>query len=409
MIKVNKLDMSVPDVLSDESLLSVKKEICAEKKALPTINIITIDFGSNGVTYYCSEWENLTTKKTKKENIFNDIKNLFKKYSNIKFVIVVEDSHMGKDRCAKSLSQPFLASELQEFYEYCENLGHSIKLFPQMKTPKAIALTKSKKCDKEDPIAIYKYIIKNPHEIQSYKNPPKYFDVENKRLESWDYKNNMNETLNAARRYSYGQPKVEDRNDFGEDQLSSWVIKNLHTITNNVSQETREIFGLIKKNTYARDMKRYNAKKGDYKLGQISMNALCAIASALFDGEPIINEETKKFSLTIKPRLRSKTNDLVGWKYASRYLLGFTPHHLKGGVARSNLKFHHFRSYVASYCEKNNNSIKRVPEGKKRSQFITWKDYSDSQLKLFKQAQKNHTKACREVFNVMKSILSETI
>ena len=51
--------------------------------------------------------------------------------------MVVENAHMGVPRTEKSLSQPFYADQLLEFYESVKNNGQKLWLFPQRSTPRA--------------------------------------------------------------------------------------------------------------------------------------------------------------------------------------------------------------------------------------------------------------------------------
>ena len=142
------------------------------------------------------------------------------------------------------------------------------------------------------------------------------------------------------------------------------------------------------------------------------------------------NKETKTFSS--EPVLREHENTLPTWKYAKRYLLGFTPFHTKAGVAASNIKWWGRKSYIKAQAKKIedlyyiHNSVDKVDkEGNPKQSKITVfdndknKDGDQTGLRgdfarrnkdydqFFLEKRHEYDAAVKDLFNVVRSIVVE--
>ena len=79
------------------------------------------------------------------------------------------------------------------------------------------------------------------------------------------------------------------------------------------------------------------AEMRDVNLNEANMTAIYSIAAGLFEFNI-----SKDLTVEYVPRMREQTDKLPGWKFLEKYVYGFSPFHLNGGLARSNLKFHNF-------------------------------------------------------------------
>ncbi len=131
--------------------------------------------------------------------------------------LICEYAHLGCDRKPLSLSQPFTSDELKQIYNDLEKNSIKLKLFPQQSTPRACAYSGLPKLDDNDPVSIYNLVQDFP-EI-SMMNPPKDFKPSKKREWSWRMKDQVNYTLNLARRYKYLD---EDDKNTEVEVLDEW-------------------------------------------------------------------------------------------------------------------------------------------------------------------------------------------
>ena len=348
-------------------------------------NVVTIDCGKE--VYYYNPRENMD------ESIKITYDELLKLPSKLKNTLIVSESaHMDRPRTLKSFAQPFTAKQLGSFKKLCEKTGNVLRLFPEMQSFNVINENGKEKSDAEDPIALSKYLENHSYIIDSLKKPSESYEPSELKKEAWREKSNLNLLLNYARRKKYG---VGDDSDV----IQSLLEKHKNEIAGKLSDNAKLVFKLDE--VYKSDMKRYNAKKGDVNLNQANMTGIYSICATLWD----FDIDPNTFDVRYKPRLREQTNSLPGWKFVSEQLLGFSPFHLKGGIARSNLKFHNFKTFLSNRIKADNNgytwSGKKL-NGKRKFEF------NNEERQYFSQVQSDHKKACKELFMVLKQIMQRT-
>ena len=345
--------------------------------------IITIDCGKNSAYYYDHD------QKKSIPVTHQELLELPHKMKNV--IFVAESAHLDRPRTMKSFAQPFTVEQLNYFKQGCKDNGNILKLFPEMLSYDVISASNYEKSDETDPIALYEYISNSPDVLNTLKNPSESYDPNELRKEGWAIKSNMNTLLNYARRNDYGK---DDPNDV----IRNWLTENINDIVNGISEQTKVVFELD--GVYKKDNIKKNIKKGDININEANMTAIYSIAAVLFE----FNISKDMTTLSYVPRLRKMTNALPGWKFVARYVFGFSPWHLKGGLARSNLKFHNFKTYLNKRCiAENYNMTGKKLNGKQKHQFNLL------EKQFFKQVQNDHKKSCKDLFLSLKRVMEKTL
>jgi hypothetical protein len=332
-----------------------------------------VDCGANSSTLYDSDSKELKTLS------HLDILNLPFDLPR-KSIIVSEYAHLGCPRKNLSRSQPFTEEQLKDLYSNCKRNKIQLKLFPQQSTKRACNYAQLEKSDKNDPIAIHKLLEDFP-EI-SLMNPPKHFHVTERRQEAYDFKFETNEILNIARRFD--QPYKDEA-----DANAKFIKENIENIANNVSDTTKDIFGL--NNKYK--------KTGKINLNKVKLPQIYTILSLLQDYNGNL-------------RLRKENGKLPSWSFIKRYVLCMTPFHLKGGVARSNLYFHGLRHWVADKVAAELKVTKKEIMKKRRGGYYNEakeyiKPFTKKEDRLYRKYRAEYCNGIRELFNVMKEELEK--
>ena len=348
--------------------------------------------------------------------------------------IIAEYSHLGVPRTQKSLSQPFTEKELLDFYRNCENKKVELRFFPQKSTPSAINYsaqeiikvrnldpnkfhkTEDLKSDVTDPMAIGNWI---KDKNISLMHPPTDFEPSDIRKEGWKRKSQCTELCNQARSFHY----VDDNSD--------WIRKNAKQIAEKLPEQAKDCFGLMtnidglgdKTKDSIREQLGINpdnlnelercCKEGllssikgisknkeqkfltsiqnkDIKEKDIAIAAIYAVLSTL-RGRVINNDG----DLSSELYLRESTGNMPGWTFVKRYILCFTPFHLKGGTARSNIFHHSLKNWVKKKAEAEGINLK----GKQRGQFSKEED------EVFLKYRNIYAKSVKKLFIAIKSIL----
>jgi len=295
--------------------------------------------------------------------------------------VVCEAAHLATPRTPKSLAQPFSASKLQKLYQDFRENNIELRFFPQKSTFRAQKYSSLEKSDKTDPIAIYN-LLQDFLQISLMK-PRKNFKVDSVRQEGWDMKSYMNILLNFARRYSY---KHED------DKNSQWIRDNVEKICSQLSDQSKSCFGLGDDFRYKTTSEKKGFKAGDINFNKVNLNKVYAVLATL-QGQIIENGEM--VCIVDQPIVRNSTQKLVGWDFARRHLLCMSPHHMRGGVARSNLYYHGARNWIIARAKEESIILK----GKNRGEFSKEED------EAFLKYRRIYRKSIKELFVAIKSIL----
>jgi len=196
--------------------------------------------------------------------------------------------------------------------------------------------------------------------------------------------------LNYARRNDYGK-------DDDTDSIRKWLSDNINDIISRLDDNTKVVFGLD--NVYKMHNVRKGIRKGDVNLNAANMTAIYSIAAGLFEFDI-----TRDLDVQYVPRLRDQTDKLPGWKFLEKYVYGFSPFHLNGGLARSNLKFHNFNTYLGKRAvESGYSMIKKKLNGKPKYQF------DNLERQFFRQVQKEHKNACKQLYLSFKRVMENPV
>ena len=350
-------------------------------------------------------------------------------------LLVTEYSHMGVPRTQRSLSQPFTSRQLLDFYKKCEHRGIILKLFPQTSTPSAINYsakeiikvrnldaekfhkTEDLKSDETDPMAIYNYMLAK--ENISLMNPPDSFEPSDVRKEGWKRKSQCTELCNQARSFHY------------VDSNSDWIRNNAKEIAEKLSDEAKDCFGLSINIDGLGDKTKDNIRE-QLGINPDNLDELerCCIEGSLSSIKGISKNKEQKFLASIQNKeikekdivmpaiyavlstlrgrvlnddgdlssdlyFRESTGAPPGWYFVKRYILSFSPFHLKGGTARSNIFHHSLKNWIKKKAEAEGINLK----GKQRGQFTAKED------EVFLKYRRIYMKSVKELFVAIKTIL----
>lgn len=340
-----------------------------------------IDFGKGQATMYDSK-TNITQTLS-----YQDILELPEELPTGSLV-VCEYAHLGCPRHEKSLAQIFTEEELQGLYAGFRDNNITLKLFPQKSMPRASNYAELDKSDDDDPKAIHIWLRDHPEMIDSLMNPPKQFEPNAKRLESYEWVEDSNFELNRAR-------AVEPKYEHPEDQNYQFLVDNAQEMYDKLSEDQRSAFNFT---LYKVSSKKRGYKKGDINIGKLKGSAIFAILVQLQDYDGNL-------------RLRKVTGELPGWDFVRRYGLKMSPFHLMGGVARSNLYYHGMRNWGNAQMAKELGVEVKYIKSKRRGGYKGEKGepkpstrYTSEEDAVYLKYRQIYCKAVKKLFTICKNI-----
>ena len=307
-------------------------------------------------------------------------------------LLVSEKAHIGVPRTKRSKAQPFTADQLLDLYSRFESNGITLRLFPEMSTPRACSYSGLEKSDLNDPKSLFIWLRDYPN--TSLMKPRESFEPTPLREEMWQFKDETNVILNAAR-------VGEKKEIYYHDGCGQFIVNNLEFIANNLSETAKECFNLTDEHKYKHE--RYKDEiTYPFKPNSIKKMQIYTVLCTLIDDDG--NE-----------RLRQSTNELAGWQFVKQGVFGFTPFHRRGGTARSNLIFHGLMSYVnQTGKEAGFNFMRKVEKpdpkakGGKKTVSVQLRrgDMTPEEDAFFLERRKEYCDAVRELWQLGKSILT---
>lgn len=282
--------------------------------------------------------------------------------------LVIENAHAGTPRSDYSLAQVYTEQELLSFYDAVETKGCKLRLFPQGLTPKARKMFGiDEKSDHNDLIAIARYVEEFPH--TTLRKPPKTFVTQRRREAGWAFKKENDGILNVARRYKY------ERDD---DAVAMFVSSSLDELASRLSDDAKEIMCLS-------DDHRYVKRPHIFKKSDQRTSRLYTLAALFLHPQGYA-------------RQRPDTGALPGIDWLKTHVLHFSPFHFRGGIARSNLKWHAFRNSAIEAL-----GTRKAANGKVLSHY----DFSPEQHVQFRQHRRKFMKAVSETMQTMRDMVQE--
>ena len=279
-------------------------------------------------------------------------------------LLVSEKAHIGVPRTKRSKAQPFTADQLLDLYSRFESNGITLRLFPEMSTPRACSYSGLEKSDLNDPKSLF--ILLRDYPNTSLMKPRESFEPTPLREEMWQF-----------------------------------IVNNLEFIANNLSETAKECFNLTDEHKYKHE--RYKDELTyPFKPNSIKKMQIYTVLCTLIDDDG--NE-----------RLRQSTNELAGWQFVKQGVFGFTPFHRRGGTARSNLIFHGLMSYVnQTGKEAGFNFMRKVEKpdpkakGGKKTVSVQLRrgDMTPEEDAFFLERRKEYCDEVRELWQLGKSILT---
>lgn len=286
-------------------------------------------------------------------------------------LLICESAHLGTPRTAFSLAQVYTEAELLDLYAALAAKGCELRLFPQGITAKARALAGvDGKSDEADLRAIAYYVQAFPQ--ASLRKPPKSFAVERRVDAGWSFKKENDGILNVARRYNYA---------LDGDFVASFVNDNIDELASRLSDNAKQFMHLS-------DDYRSKTKGKTWKQSKPRMSRLYTL-TALF-------LHPKGYA-----RKRPDTGSLPGINWLKRYVLHFSPFHLKGGIARSNLKWHGFRNEAMNAM----GTRKAGPNGKVLSHY----NFDEEQQEQFRSCRKDFMNGITETMQTIRDLVQEKL
>lgn len=271
-------------------------------------------------------------------------------------ILIIEDAHLRSQE-RNSLAQPFTYVQLQQLHRNAKEKQVTIKLFPQMSTPKARMLSGvTEKTDENDVKAIGHYIVQYPRIINSLKvfTPKSLEEFRSTNQTKWHDREQLTKDVNGARNLGYEGDKVSD-----------WIDQNVRRLFEVLDEQHQEMLGLKVK---------FAGKEKEYV--DCTRNRLYTVVATLMKPDGSL-------------RLRSDVNKLPYWRYVKEVYFGMTPYHMSAGVVASNVK-HHWRRALSTF-RKTTSASPLLPE--EHEEFVMARSEFDKKL--------------RHIFNIIRSMINE--
>jgi len=342
---------------------------------------VIMDFGQNSAMLFNATTNTIWTLKDKADIL--DLPNSLVSGTRL----IVENAHMGVPKRKYSKAQWFTAEELLSFYKLCADKNVVLLLFPEQQTNRARNYAGLDKNDENDLRAIHKF---TEECTVSYRKPPTTFEPDPVREEGYVFKAETNNILNITRGLGGDGYFLDD------NMLSQFLIENLNTICENLSDDTKTAFRLTDSSKY-----KIGDRAGQFNLQKVCFSQIYSVASTLmaYDGTM---------------RIRNSTGELPGWGFVKKHILCMSPHHLRGGVARSNLYYHGMRHYIANQMDCDEISRKEVlkkKRGRKRDAnniIVPDSDFTKEQEQQFLSHRSKYARSIKELFVVIKDTIQNS-
>jgi hypothetical protein len=324
-----------------------------------------------------------TTKKVKEKykiNIVHNADELLKlpsKYPNRGFVVEYAHFVVQGD---KSVSQPFEAETIEDFARECKKHECVLRYAPESQTPKILEKQNLPKDDLFDCIAQHRHVIENIHKLTFMKPSSNLRGFTPAQYDGFEFKDETNLLANIYRRhkrfsqtnfmmdllYDKVVPYLINEADFidhhGDGKDYREVVFNILKFSPLPLEQYEQRKEEIKKLTGVKDgayhTQKYTDKvnnktyvRGDLHRKNTISNSVLSSILMCFLGESYREDIRSQKKLRNKLRIVGTSHPslkkrLMGWAWCKEHYLVFSPHHLKGGVIRSNIKWFSAKAWL---------------------------------------------------------------
>lgn len=288
-------------------------------------------------------------------------------------LLICESAHLGTARTDYSLAQVYTEQELLSLYAALTAKGCELLLFPQGLTAKARAMAGFGKKDKNDEVDLraIAYYVKNCPGTQLRK-PPKTFVAERRVDAGWSFKKENDGILNVARRFNYAQK---------DDFVTLFIKQHMDELALRLSNNAKQFMMLS-------DDYRSKTKGKTWNQNKTRTTRLYTLAALFL--------HPKGYA-----RKRPDTGSLPGINWLKRYVLHFSPFHLKGGIGRSNLMWHAFRNEAINAM----GTRKAGADGKVLSHY----NFDEEQQEQFRTCRKEFMNGITETMQTIRDLVQEKL
>ena len=282
--------------------------------------------------------------------------------------LVVEYAHIQVPQTQKSLAQVYTAAELVDIYDAASNAGVVCLWFPQHLTFRARAvagLPKVKKLGEDalDARALHHFVRSEP--VVMHK--PRYdMGVSDWRQAIYTFKSETNIILNWARTQTdeTGQKKYVTQSDeyfrfAGKDDHCRQLLKHANIAA----------FGTYKKRSL---QVAYETHDRGVRQTVASMGICQLYTAAALVVDPAGHE-----------RQREDTDAMPGVNWLVRNIIGTSPFHYRGGIARSNFYHHGMRNFLS------------LPSGRQKPKLLPLAEFDKQQKDTFRQQRRQYMRGIR--------------
>lgn len=276
--------------------------------------------------------------------------------------LVVEYAHIQVPRKKESLAQVYTGEELVDLYDAAIDAGVQCLWFPQHLTSRVRAIAglnanKGTGEDADDARALHRFVRSEPVVLHK----PRYnFDVSPSRQAIYDFKSETNAILNWARSQKGYETQSDEYFSFGtKEDACRQLLRDANICA---FGKPKDRYNKVGQETYDKDVRSVLANMGACQL--------YTLAALVVD--PAGNE-----------RQRDDTDAMPGVNWLVRNIVGTSPFHHRGGIARSNIYYHGIRNWCV------------IPSGKKKPKYLPLAEFDKQQKDTFRQQRRQYMRGIR--------------
>ena len=416
-----------------------------EQKFL-TSRVYVVDVGRGKLWLYDSETNSVGSFK------FNGVEDLIGRLEPGS-IFVGEKASFDTPRKTISRSQPLTESELFRFQALCKEKDIIFKIWPEKRTPAALAYSGLEKSDENDPKAIYLWLKDNPERFEGLQNPSKSFSL------SPEYTVGLalRKICNARLNYCRGAVPA-----YTDDMISTFVRDSIDTLLDRLPESTVSFLNMTEAVRKTKEITSYELKE-DYldalriqftkkKPSETYLKIVTFLESNGKTDRKVIKDELglkdyNQLNNLTKKGILNKTVDInvlpwqdaqipfrilctllapimcpesgnvtqneltkgvPTWNFSRKHIFVFGPNHHKGGVASSNIWHWVFPPWVKKEGkEAGFDFTRKVPKSDKPNELKTVQpgEFTKEEHDFFQAKKKEFRGHCRIIYQVYRDMI----